>query len=88
MREYSLKFSQLSIYVSTMVADSRAKIKKFVMVIFDLVVNECRLVMLIPSMYISHLIFHFKQIEEKNLKQVCRDLKRTRSKMGIIPRHD
>ena len=88
MKEYSLKFTQLLKHAPTMAADASAKMNKFVMGISNLVVNECRWDFLIPSMDISHLMVHVKQIEEKNLKQVCRDLKRTRSKMGIIPRHD
>ena len=88
VKEYSVKFTQLSKHAPTMVVDASAKMKKFVMGISNLVVNECRWDFLIPSMDISCIMVHTKEIEEKNLKQVCRDLKRTRSKMGIIPRQD
>ena len=37
---------------------------------------------LIPSMDISLLMVHAKQIEEKNLNQVSRDMKRTRAETG------
>ena len=58
MKEYRLKFSQLSKYAPTMVADSRAKMNKFIMGISDLLVNECKLAMLIPIMEISHIKVH------------------------------
>ena len=42
VKVYSLKITQLSKHTPTMVADSKAKINKSIMGIFDLVVNECR----------------------------------------------
>ncbi len=42
LKEYTLKFSQISKNASTMVAYSKAKMNKFVMWINNLVVNECR----------------------------------------------
>ena len=41
VKEYSLKFTQLSKHAPTMVADSKAKMNKFVMGKFDLLVNVC-----------------------------------------------
>lgn len=59
--------------------DSRAKMKKIVMGVSDRVVNECRSSMLLPRMGMSHLMVHAKQIDEKKLKQVGRELKKARS---------
>ena len=74
VKDYSLKFTPLSEYAPNIVADSRAKMNKFVMEISDIVSNECRVAMLIPSMDIS---LHAEQIEEQKLKQVSKELKRT-----------
>ena len=40
MKEYSLKFTQLSKYVPTLVSYSRARINKFVMGVSSMVDNE------------------------------------------------
>ena len=65
-----------------MVADSRAKMNKLVMGISDIVVHECRSVLLIPRMEISHLMVHAKLIEKQKIKKICRELKKVRTKDG------
>ena len=39
VKDYSLELTQLSKHAPTMVVDSRAKMKKFVIGIYDLVLN-------------------------------------------------
>ena len=86
MKEYSRKFTQLAKYAPTMVADSRAKMNQFVTGISDIMVNECSLAMLIPSMDISCFMVHAEQIEEKKLNQVGRELKKERTEYGNFSR--
>ncbi|WMV24988.1 hypothetical protein MTR67_018373 [Solanum verrucosum] len=67
VKEYALNFTQLAKYAPTMITNSKAKMNKFVSGVSKLVVKECRTIVLIKEMYISHLI-HSQKIEEEKLK--------------------
>lgn len=68
VKEYSLKFTQLSRCTPHVVADSRAKMSKFVSGVNDSVVNECRSAMLNSDMNLARLMTHAQQIEDQRLR--------------------
>lgn len=70
VQKYSLKFTQLSKYASTMVANPRARMKKFVMEVSSFVEKECHTVMFLNDMDISRLIVYAQQIEESKIRDV------------------
>ena len=58
VREYYLKFYQLSKYAPDLVADNRASMSKFVTGVSSYVVKECRSVMPNIEMNLSRLMTH------------------------------
>ena len=79
MKEYSLNFTKLSKHTLIMVADSRATINKCIMGISELMVNECRLDMFVPSMDIPRVMIYAEKIEEQKLNHVGKELKKVRT---------
>ena len=57
VKEYSLKFTQLSKYAPTLVTNSMARINNFVMGVSSMVEKECRATMLHNDMDISRPMF-------------------------------
>jgi len=78
VREYALRFTQLSKYAPSIVIDRRTKMSKFVSGVSDLVVKECCTAMLVHDMDISHLTVLSQQFEEEELKERSREAKRER----------
>ena len=56
MKEYSLKFTQLARYAPHVVADSRAKMSKFVSGVNDSMVNKCISAILNSDMTLARLM--------------------------------
>ena len=69
VREYSLKFTKLSRYVCTLVANPRAKMSQFMSGLNDTLVNACCAAMMIKEMDIARLMTHMKEIEGQNMKE-------------------
>ncbi|WMV13556.1 hypothetical protein MTR67_006941 [Solanum verrucosum] len=82
VREYALKFTQLSKYAQMMVSDSRGKISMFVLGVSKIVVKECRTTMLINDTDITRLMVHAQQIEEKKHKEEFRETKWAKTGYG------
>jgi len=58
LKEHTLKFTQLSRYVPTMIVDPRAKMSKFASGVSKMVVKEYRTTILINDMDISLHMVH------------------------------
>ena len=73
------KFTQISEYTPTMVANPRDRMKIFVMGVSRLVEKECHTTMLLNDMDISRLMVHAQQIEESKIREITQEGKRPRS---------
>lgn len=62
-------FTQFSMYASAMVIDPRARMRKFMLAVFEMVLKDCHPAMLINYIDISHLMVHAQEIEEEKLKE-------------------
>lgn len=69
VKEYSLEFTQLARYASTMVANSRARMSMFVSGVLKYIVKECKIVILVKEIDFSILMVHAQQIKDKKLKE-------------------
>ena len=79
LEEYSLKFTLLSKYATSLVANTRYEMSRFVIGVFSLVKEECCKDMLHNDMNLSTLIVYEKSIEESNLSRISINLKKGRS---------
>lgn len=82
VKEYAFKFTKLSKYASSLVADTYAKMNKFISRILNLVVKVCHTATLMKEMDISWLMTYDKQIEGEKLKKSrVRESKRAQFKV-------
>lgn len=65
-----------------MLADSRAKMSKFVSDVSEMIVKEYYITILIKDMDISYFMVHSQQIEEAKLKENYGESKRERADDG------
>ncbi|PHU03339.1 Cysteine-rich receptor-like protein kinase 2 [Capsicum chinense] len=69
VKEFCLRFNQLSKYAPSMIANSRAIMSKFVTGVSSYVVKECRSTMLNREIDLSRLMIHAQQIEPDKVKE-------------------
>ena len=79
VQEYSLKFTQLSKYAQTMVANPRDRMKKIVMGVSSLVDKEFRTIILLNDMDISRIMVYAQQSEECKITEIRKESKSPRS---------
>ncbi|XP_049363321.1 uncharacterized protein LOC125828060 [Solanum verrucosum] len=82
VKDYALKFTQLSKYAPTIVANPRAMMSKFVSGASDLVIKERLTAMVVKEMDVSCLMVHAQQTEEEKLKEKTRNSKSARRDDG------
>src|SRR5688572_4751983 len=63
VREYSLKFTKLSKYATTIVANPRDKMSQFMFELNDTLVNACRSAILNTEMDIAWFMTHMEEVE-------------------------
>lgn len=76
VKEYSLKFTQLSKCASEMMVDPKACISKFITGMSELARNKYTITIIIGDMDISQLLTYDQQIESKKLNEQERKPKR------------
>ena len=76
VEEYSLKFSMLSKYATSLVSNSRDEISCFMSKFAYSVREECRTTMLHNDMIVATLIMYAQSIKESKHKRMARNLKR------------
>ena len=79
VKEYSLKFVNLSEYASSMVSSRRDELSRFVTGVSENMEEECRASMLRDYMDLSRLMVHEKQLEESHRRKRGREGKKPRT---------
>lgn len=82
MKEYVLKFIQLSRYSPTLVADHGAILSKFILGISEMVVKECHTTMLRNNMDVSLLMVQYQQKKDEKLKESPSEVMKCQTRDG------
>lgn len=87
MKEYCLKFTQLSKYSLEVLPDSMACMSGFVTNVSDFVVKECMTTILFGYLDISLLMTHAPQNEARKLNERGKENKKVRTKQFEYDQH-
>ena len=79
IKEYSLKFSKLSKYASSLVSNARDEMKNFVTGMSEELEQECHAAILHDNMDLSRLMVHAHHVEDSRLRKRNREAKRAKS---------
>ena len=82
-KEYSLNFSMLYRYTSSLVSNPRDDMSTFMMGFADLVREECRTTMIDDDMTLPRLMVYAQSIEQYKLERIVRNLKRNGSRRWL-----
>jgi len=85
VKEYSLKFTLLSKYATSLVSNPRDDMSRFVTGVSDLIKEESRTAMIHDYMNISRLIVYAQSIEESKLERKSRGID-PMSKINLGPK--
>ena len=63
VKDYALKFTQFYKYAPTVVADSSAKMSRFLTSMFDIIEKECHMAIILHDINISRLMVYSLQVD-------------------------
>ncbi|XP_015072536.1 uncharacterized protein LOC107016640 [Solanum pennellii] len=77
VEEYSLEFTMLSGYATSLVSNHRDEMSRFVIGVSNFMKEECRITMLHGDMNLSRLMMYAQSTDESKLNRISRNFKRS-----------